>query len=1436
MADKSVRLKLAIDGEAEYKSALQKINAETKTLGTESKKLEAQFADSANTYDALVAKKKLLSEQYEKTAEKIEVLEKALKASNDALKKHTSETADLEAAQKKAQAAYDGAADKTDELKRSLNEANSAYERNRQNIEYTERRIQTYTQQLNKAEAEHITLGRELSKTDDYLREAAVSADGTATSIDKYGKEVKDAAEDTKEFADVAETIARVLAASGLATGVEELTELIIDCAKSSIEFESAFAGVEKTVDGTDEELKELSDGIKDLATKIPLTTTELAKIAETAGQLGIAKKDILTFTEVVANLVATTDLSAEEAAVSLARIANITGLMTSEYKNFGSTLVDLGNNSAAFESEILEMTNRLAGTGSIVEATNAQLLGVATTLVSLGIEAEAGGTAFSKLLTNIELAVETGSDQLQQYADIAGMSVEQFSDAWRNDAVEAVSAFIDGLGNLKSEGQSAIVVLDDMGISEVRLRDTILKLTEADGLLTENLERSNAAWTDNNALTAEAEKRYETTESKITLAKTAIDNLKITIGNDLLSQFDGFIGKFTDLVKACDEYIKKNPDVVTGINTLKKALNINTELTDAKDSAKGLVKTLQDLKKEYTETSDAAVKLSAFEETKRGYEKLSETISDYDKKLEESRETLKGLREEQKKLLEQQSQTAKEESAAAVKAASLQLQIDEETKAIKTYIEARNELGTQRRQTAEDLALWETECAAATDAVENVGNATENTGEKLETVSENIAEAAEDFGTITQTIESTQKEIDSAGQSIIDYSKNVKSALDTLVKEYDNAYKSAQSSLGGIGGLFDEVAFTTEKSVDDMIKGLSSQADYFMGYMQNLNRAAQIGIDQGLIASLADGSDQSAGYIQRIIAEFNALEAEYGSGSAEAQSFVSDFNAAFKASSEAKDALSHTMAGIVTDFENRKDVILKSAENLLSKLKTYTGNSYEDVAEAVLSVTNNVQTSLGSLDAKILESSQKAVNSMSELRESVDKQLEGTEKVGEDAGENYTAGIEKGIEVGTGKVVEATRKMAQRIYKTVNDELKIRSPSKVGKEQGEYYDEGIVEGIASGSADVVKSAVVMIEDLETQAENAAASAGTSIGQTIADNLTKSMLDGFHEAVKQGQAYVLGADGEKIPILPSSSIEIPENWDREAWLESMYAEGWNRGLSGQDIVNLLNAGVLSPPDSETLRQMGYDAVADAMEEVVEGMKLHWTGTDLLEQAKKETRTQSEKALEELLGLDLKANKGEDVRKDAFEEVFDAYITSYQRQAIKAGQEISRSDAVDHIYDSIIESFETEQQDAVKRLREIGEGFSSTDIYNAILESESYKFYVEKAGQVGGESLDQATADAIAENSDTVADAAIDMVNDAVSLAESAAVRGGQILASTLSAAFASKLEASLSSAVLGSSGSDRNVNVTFNQTIQSQVLSPYQTKKATESALRSELY
>lgn len=338
-------------------------------------------------------------------------------------------------------------------------------------------------------------------------------------------------------------------------------------------EFESAFAGVKKTVEATDEQLEQLRQGILDMSKEIPSSAADIAAVMEIAGQLGIATEDLTEFTETMINLGVSTNLSAEEAATALAKFANITGMDPENYERLGSVIVDLGNHFATTEEDIVEMATRLASTGDLVGLSEAQIMALSTAMSSVGIASESGGSTMSKLLKKMQIAVETNSKSLSQYASVAGMTGAEFKQAFQEDAVVALSAFIDGFDDVERNGKSAIAILDDMGLSEVRLSNTILALTGADGLMSEAIETANEAWKENTALAEEAGKRYETTESRLQIMQNAFKELGIVAYDDLREPFIEVINAITDKVSDLTEYVGGPDGISSWIGSIGTAL-----------------------------------------------------------------------------------------------------------------------------------------------------------------------------------------------------------------------------------------------------------------------------------------------------------------------------------------------------------------------------------------------------------------------------------------------------------------------------------------------------------------------------------------------------------------------------------------------------------------------------------------------------------------------------------------------------------------------------------------------------------------------------------------------------------------------------------------------------------------------------------------------
>ena len=431
--------------------------------------------------------------------------------------------------------------------------------------------------QIDKTSASLEKQTAKLNELSGALEEAGVNTDDLSHSseqlagkIDTLKKKQGEAADKAMTFGDKAgqafNQVHEAIVAAGIAVALKEIYEYFASCAQASMDFESAITGVAKTTDLTDEELAAMSDSIKALSTEIPATTEEIAAVAEAAGQLGIQKDALLDFTEIMTMLGTATNMTADEAATSLARFANITGMATDNYGRLGSVIVDLGNNFATTESEIVALGTRLASAGKLAGLTEPEIMALAAAMSSVGIEAEAGGTAMTQTLNAIEKAVAKGGDDLAEFARIAGMSSEEFSSAWKNDAMSALTSFIGGLGKLDEQGESTVLVLEDLGLTGIRQSNMLKALGLAADQMTGAVNTANTAWQQNTALTNEANKRYSTAQSRLTMMQNAYNNLKVAIGDAYTPALSEAYGVGTKVLNSITAFIQKNPALVNAI------------------------------------------------------------------------------------------------------------------------------------------------------------------------------------------------------------------------------------------------------------------------------------------------------------------------------------------------------------------------------------------------------------------------------------------------------------------------------------------------------------------------------------------------------------------------------------------------------------------------------------------------------------------------------------------------------------------------------------------------------------------------------------------------------------------------------------------------------------------------------------------------------
>ena len=354
-------------------------------------------------------------------------------------------------------------------------------------------------------------------------------------------------------------------------------TAAILDLDTKHVEFvKQAMAGVNKTMDVTPGQLKDIENGLIAISNKTGSAATDLAAIAEAGGAMGIAREDILGFTEVVAMLGQTTNVTTDEAATALGQLSNVIKLTGDEYDNFASALVDLGNKGASTEAQILEVTKRSGGAAAMFGLAKDETLAWAAAAANLGLNEELAGTALQNLFVRAMPAFMNAGKTME---DVTGRTASQIRQSFTKDAGGALESFLAKLGEMPKDARlEAIQKVFGKGSGLTRL---ILGLSDSMDLktgLAASLGVSANAWKENTAATEEFAKRQATTQNMIDRLKQNVKNAAVTIGTNLLPMVNELASSMTDWISSHQPEIQQfGKDLAAGIKeAVKWAKSLN--------------------------------------------------------------------------------------------------------------------------------------------------------------------------------------------------------------------------------------------------------------------------------------------------------------------------------------------------------------------------------------------------------------------------------------------------------------------------------------------------------------------------------------------------------------------------------------------------------------------------------------------------------------------------------------------------------------------------------------------------------------------------------------------------------------------------------------------------------------------------------------------
>lgn len=971
MARRTISTKLAVEGEAEYKQKVAACNSELKTLKSSLALVQSEYKNNANSMEALTAKGSALSAMQTAQAKKVSELEKALENCQKAQSAYSDRVAAAEANVSKYEKALADLKDSTGDTSEEQAALTAELEKWQKELDdaqagqaAAERGVQNWQQQLNKAKIDLNETNEAIEKNNQYLSEAEQSADGCATSIDQYGKEVKgagkelkDAAEDSKDFADKSKDgitqLAAALAAAGIAKSVKEIAAALMECSEAAAGFETAMAKVSTLADTSVVPLETLKAQLLTLSSETGVAVESLAEATYQALSAGVDTANVVDFVSTATKLSVAGFTESATAVDVMTTALNAYGLEGSEAEKVASMLVktqDLGKTSVG---ELAATMGRVIPTAAAYNVSLDQLSASYAIITASGTNTAIATTNLGAMFN--ELA-STGGTVATILEEQTGKSFSELmaDGASLGDVISILSDSVDGnstaFSNLWSSttaGQAALTLLNQ---GSEKFNSTLVQMQNSSGSVERNFQTM-----------------ADTTEFAQQRMTTAAENLKIAIGDQLNPALEKLYDTGADAFNWATDFANKNPWIVQAIAGAVGAVGLLSAGLATYTAVTAAAKIVQDslnlsislcpvvavtaaigalvvavgsyiLSSQQADEETKAFKES-LEETKTAYEELSDSMAEEQATTAATAAALQELLSVEEKSAAQKEAIAQMVNELNEAVPNLGLAYDSASDSINMTTEALDALvehaAAQEEYEAQVARLSElyTEQAEITARLEEAQAAL---AEAQETGSGNTRTLQNNINELTASLEDNQAQIAALEEESAEFgewqekssraTQEMQSTVSGLISEmealqtaYEDSHAKAVESIEGQLGLFNELDGSAKTSIDNLIETLKGQVSYMETYAANIQKAMELGVDEGLVKKLSDGSEESAQILAAIV--------EGG------EEDIAALNEQLAKVEEGKNAFGDAVAEMETDFSDKMADIEKRMKDAVDEL-----------------------------------------------------------------------------------------------------------------------------------------------------------------------------------------------------------------------------------------------------------------------------------------------------------------------------------------------------------------------------------------------------------------------------------------------------------------------------------------------------------------------
>ena len=985
---------IALDGEKEYRQAVSNINSTVKTLKSEMKLLSAEFGENQNSIEALSKKDEVLTKQFEAQKEKIEVLKKALE------------------------------------------NAKELYGEN-------DTKVDKWQQSLNNAQADLFKLDQELKMNSKYLKEAKDNSDGCATSIDEFGKEIKNASDNTDVFSDVLKANLLSEAIVGgikeLASGVKDMSGAIVDTVKDTAAYADEILTLSTNTGIATDTLQELKYMEELTDTSLELLTKSMEKNIKSMSEAADGSEKYASAYEKLG--VKVTDANGElrnsedvfwECIDALGEMKNETERDSTAMELFGKSAQDLNSVIKLGSEGVKKFADEAEAAGAVLDE---------KTLKTLG---EADDT-FQRFDQTVDIVKRNFGIALAPAIERATNKISTVLGDMDNDiyklAEGGINVLTDGLIWIMDNGDTVISLIGGIatGLTVYKSADGISKLV--DGIKGISDTASSTKDVVLNMGKAIASHPWETAAIAVGVVTTAIIGIAIACQDSE--------SETSKLLEECKKINDEAEESMENYEAARKAREEN--LSDAEAEA-GKIEVLVDKLYELADKENKSNQ--EMEQMKVLIEQINELYPGLNLAIDENTGSLNKSHEAMNKVIESMKETLMMEAAeenlkdvakelyetemklsdATEKQTQAYNKLKEEVESAGYTMEWFDKNASNRYYPRHDQSLKD-----ARDAYDEITEAVglyqlqhERLNEEFEKVNKIITDSKDVTEEHTESIkEDTDMLIEWKGQAK-EVSTEVATSFFEVSAAYEEMQTKAQESIHSQLGLFDSWNSKIEMTAQDILNNLESQITGMEQWSENMQLCADRGINQGLLQELADMGPKAAGYFE-ILANMTDDE-------------ISNLNSSWQQRMTWEENVSKEMADIQSGISVKFEELTSSTQEKSRKLGAILGAGIRDGSDSEMNATKNVV----SQGIDVLQSG---------IKTQLDTANKISVKQAVDVGINIAYGVRDGIRSKMRIVKDEVTSMANEIIQAFNKGLDIHSPSKKFEQSGEYSGDGYLIG-----------------------------------------------------------------------------------------------------------------------------------------------------------------------------------------------------------------------------------------------------------------------------------------------------------------------------------------------------------------------------------------